>query len=159
MEIIITIFFNFIYFLLYMKVIAGMPWRLDWDFSGLSKHLEAYFNAISDTGVDVNLYCLGPENKKTKFSISNIPVKSIPNGGIFAPLFNSIAFSYEFAKAISEEEYNILHCFNTTTLFLTGRKYIFQTTNPTYAFALDAVKDEYPKNVKYKRFFKYYASV
>ncbi|NVM55328.1 MAG: glycosyltransferase family 4 protein [Candidatus Helarchaeota archaeon] len=125
----------------------------------MSKHMVAYFNAISDIGVDVNLYCLGSENKKAKFSILKVPVKSILDGATFAPLFNSIAFSHEFAKLIDDEEYDILHCFNTTTLFLKERKYLFQTSNPTYAFALDAVKDEYPKTVKYQRLLKYYALV
>ena len=142
-----------------MKVVVGIPWRLDWDFSGLAKRVEACFETISSLGVDINLYCLGPAKKKTNFSVSRVPVKKTPNIDVFSPLVNSIAFSHEFAKRVTKEEYSVLHCFNTTTLFLTDRKHLFHTANPTYAFALDAVKGEYPKTLKYQRLLKYYASV
>ena len=36
---------------------------------------------------------------------------------------------------------------------------MFQTTNPTYAFALDVVRDEYPNIEKYRKLLKYYESV
>ena len=142
-----------------MKVIAGMPWKLDWDMSGFSKHINAIFNAISDLGVDLKLYCLGPK-KDEKFSLLEVPVNSIAMDNIFSPLFNSVAFSHEFSKIIEKEHFDILHCFNTATLFLkSDKKYIFQTANPTYSFVLDAVKDEYPETEKFKRLLKYYSTV
>lgn len=145
--------------MLAMKVVVGLPWRLDWDISGFGKRVEGCFNAISNLGIDANLYCLGPVKKNGKFSVSQIQVKTTPESDVYSPLINSIAFCHEFAKRITKEDYDVLHCFNTTSLFLTDRTHLFQTTNPTYSFALDVVKDEYPKTPKYERLLKYYASI
>ncbi len=142
-----------------MRVLVGMPWKLDWEISGFAKHIISCFKAISNLGVDVNLLCLGPSIKKPNFSVSPVKVKTTPIIDVFSPLFNSVAFSHEFSKKVSKEKYDILHCFNTTTLFLENTDYLFQTSNPTYAFALDTVKDEYPKSLKYKRLLKYYSTV
>ena len=142
-----------------MKTIVGLPWRLDWDVTGLADTVWASFNAISKLGVNVKIYCLGPPREQENLSISQIQVKAIHNNSVFSPLINSIAFSHEFAKQVVKEEYDILHCLNTTSLFLTDRRYLFQTKNPTYAFALDTVKDEYPNTLRYQRLLKYYASV
>lgn len=142
-----------------MKTIVGLPWRLDWDVTGLADTTLASFNAISKLGVNVKIYCLGPPGEHGNLSILQVQAKTTCSSSVFSPLINSIAFSHDFAKLAVKEEYDILHCLNTTTLFLTDRRYLFQTKNPTYAFALDAVKDEYPNTRKYQRLLKYYESV
>ncbi len=72
-----------------MRVLVGMPWKLDWDISGFAKHVIASFKAIADLGVDVNLLCLGPSSKNPNFSISRVPVKTTPIIDVFSPLFSS----------------------------------------------------------------------
>lgn len=142
-----------------MKVVVGLPWKLEWDVSGLAKRVNGCFDAVSNLGVAIKLYCVEPIKKNRKFSVINVPVKTTPEIDVYSPLINSIAFSHEFAKRVTKEDYDVLHCTNTTSLFLTDRTHLFQTVNPTYAFALDVVKDEYPKTAKYERLLKYYASV
>ncbi|MFX0091774.1 MAG: glycosyltransferase family 4 protein [Candidatus Hodarchaeota archaeon] len=142
-----------------MKAIVGMPWNLEWEISGLAKQLRACFNAISDLGVNVKLFSLGTKNKKMTFSVSHIPVKTIPEKHLFSPLINSIAFSHEFAKRIDKEKYDILHCFKSTSLFLTNRKFLFQAQDPTPASVIEAIKDEYPNTSEYQSLLRYYASV
>lgn len=142
-----------------MKTIVGLPWRLDWDVTGLANTASASFNAVSKLGVDIKIFCLGPPGEHGNLSISQVQVKTTSYNSVFSPLINSIAFSHEFAKLAVKEEYDVLHCLNTTSMFLTDRRYLFQTKNPTYAFALDAVKDEYPNTRKYQQLLKYYESV
>jgi glycosyltransferase involved in cell wall biosynthesis len=142
-----------------MRVLVGMPWKLDWEISGFAKHIIECFKAISDLEIDVKLLCLGPSVKKSNFRVSHIQVKATPITDVFSPLVNSIAFSHEFSSSVTKESFDVLHCFNTTTFFLGDQKYVFQTANPTYAFALDAVRDEYPKIKRYQRLLKYYSAV
>jgi len=142
-----------------MKLIVGMPWRLDWNFSGLAKRVKACFNSISDLGIEVDLICLGPKTRKERFSVSRIKVNTTHHKDPFSSLINSLAFSHEFAKRVIKEKNAIIQCFNTTSLFLGGKNYLFETANPTYSFALEAVKDEYPKTAKYHRFLNYYSTV
>jgi glycosyltransferase involved in cell wall biosynthesis len=142
-----------------MRVLVGMPWKLDWELSGFAKHIIACFKAISDLEIDVKLLCLGPSVNKPNFTISQIQVKTTPITDVFSPLVNSIAFSHKFSSSVTKENFDVLHCFNTTTFFLGDQKYVFQTANPTYAFALDAVRDEYPKIKRYQRLLKYYSAV
>ena len=123
-----------------MKVTVGIPWNLEWEISGLSKQLKACFNAISNIGVDIKVFSLGTETTNTNFSVSHVPVKITPVNHVFSPLVNSIAFSHEFAKQIDKKNYDILHCFKTTSLFLTNRKFLFQNQDPTPGFVFDTVK-------------------
>lgn len=142
-----------------MEVTVGMPWRLDWDLSGFAKRVTAIFSAISDLGVDVTIYCLGPQKEGLKFKVKSLSVNSVSEDDVFSPLFNSLGFSHEFAKHANQDKNVFIHCFNTTSLFLSNKQYLFETANPTYAYAMDAVKDEYPKTEKYRRFLKYYSTV
>jgi phosphatidylinositol alpha-mannosyltransferase len=142
-----------------MKILAGLPWRLDWDVSGLAKHINECFSYIADLGIDVEICCLGSAGRTTKFAVSEIKVKTAAERNVYSPLINSIAFSHEFSKITASKEYDVLHCFNTTSLFLTDRKYMFQTNNPTYSYALEVAKDEYPQTLKYEKLLRYYASV
>ena len=141
-----------------MKIVAGMPWRLDWEISGLAKRIRGCFKAISNLGVEINLHCLGPEIKENNFSTACLQVKTTA-ADVFSPLINSIAFSHEFSKRVEREEYEVLHCFNTASFFLTDKKYLFQTVNPTYAFVLDIMSEEYPKTRKYQKKLTYYKSI
>ncbi len=142
-----------------MKITVGIPWRLDWTQSGLAFRVKTCFGEIANRGVEVKIYCLGPESKDGKISISRVHVKETTENNCFSPLLNSIAFSHEFAKLIDKEECDVLHCFNTTTLFLKDRRFLFQTANPTYAFTLDAVRDEYPRTSKYQSLINYYTTI
>ena len=66
-----------------MRVLVGMPWKLDWEISGFAKHIILCFKAISDLSVDVNLLCLGPSIKNPNFSVSPVPVKTTPITDVF----------------------------------------------------------------------------
>ena len=43
-----------------MRVLSGVPWRLDWDTTALSKRLVEQFMAITKKGAEVNLYSHSP---------------------------------------------------------------------------------------------------
>ena len=66
-----------------MRVLVGMPWKLDWQISGFAKHILACFQAIADLGVDVNLLCLGPTIQKPHFQVSQVPVTTTPISDVF----------------------------------------------------------------------------
>ncbi len=142
-----------------MKVFAGMPWRLDWAISGLARRVRGCFKAIAALGVEINLCCLGPELRENGFYTTTLPVGMASKGELFSPLINSLAFAYEFSKSVAREEFDVLHCFNTTSFFLTGKEHVFQTVNPTYGFIYEIMADEYPKTRKYQKLLGYYRSI
>ena len=142
-----------------MKILAGIPWNLDSHLSGFSKRTRNCLASVAELGIEHEVYCLGPTENRGDLSLKELEVNKTVSGDEFSPLLNSVAFSHEFAKKVDQSEYDILHCYNTSSLFLTHRKHIFETTNPTYAYALEQIKGEVPDNSKYNRLLKYYEAV
>jgi glycosyltransferase involved in cell wall biosynthesis len=142
-----------------MKILSGFPWKLNWEISGLGKRLFEQFRAISNIGIEVELYCLGPRFSKPNFSTIVPRVETTVGDNPFIPLLNSAAFSNMFAKFVKNRKYDALQCFNSTTFFIKDQKYLFQTVNPTYAFVQDILKKEYPNLEKYRRKIAYYEAI
>ncbi|MBD3204848.1 glycosyltransferase [Candidatus Bathyarchaeota archaeon] len=142
-----------------MRVITGIPWNLDSEISGFSKRIRGCFSSVADLGVNVDTYCLGPEEKKGNLNLIRLHVNRTPLDDEYSPLLNSVAFSQEFSKKIQNADYDVLHCFNTTSLFLGKKERIFETNNPTYAFALEQIRDQFPTQSKFDRLLNYYRTV
>jgi len=139
-----------------MKVLSGVPWRLDWEITGLSRRLIDQFTAITQKGFKVDLYSPGPQRNFNEFKIIHLPFRVLEDEEIISPILNSISFGYLFSRIVTRRKYDILHCFNTASLFLEAESFIFQTLNPTYAFIQEVIASEYPRNKKYIRKLKYY---
>ncbi|MFQ5950937.1 MAG: glycosyltransferase family 4 protein [Candidatus Geothermarchaeales archaeon] len=142
-----------------MKILAGMPWRLDFQFTGLAKVTLEFFEELARQGGQVRLFCAGPRMTRGGFSSYPINMPAISNGGVWSPLLNSVAFSSRFSEKVERLEHDVLHCFNTTTMFLSKRPYLFQTLNPTYAYVSEVLEEEYPKEPQFDRLLQYYAAV
>lgn len=139
-----------------MRVLSGVPWRLDWNVSGLSKRLIDQFTAIARKDVAVNLYSPGPRKEFEGFKNFHLPTRVLENGDTVSPIFNSICFSHAFSGVVKRRKYDILHCFNTTSLFLEAEPFLLQTLNPTYAFVQEILRSEYPRSTKYQSKLAYY---
>lgn len=142
-----------------MKVIVGLPWRLDWETTGLARRIKECFQTLAGLDVSINLYCLGPSFKEKNLFVQSISSLKFPRDNMFSPLLNSLAFSFRFAEKVKRKRFDILHCFNTTSLFLSNKKYLFQTVNPTYAFISEILEEEYPKTGKFQRRINYCKTV
>lgn len=134
-----------------MKVLSGVPWRLDRHMTGLSKRLIAQFTAIAKKNIEVNLCSPTPRKDFIGFKNRWLPSRVLEDGDSVSQILNSICFSHAFSEAVEEREYDILHCFNTTSLFLERESFLFQTLNPTYASVHETLRSEYPSGRKYER--------
>ena len=142
-----------------MKILAGMPWRLDWQFTGLSNRTLEFFDEVARHGEEVSLYCAGPTMTSGTFSSHIIRIHSRSDGDVWTSLLNSIAFSSRFSEEVERLDYDVLHCFNTTSLFLSKRPYLFQTLNPTFAYAYEIMSQEYPHEPEFEKILDCYATV
>lgn len=139
-----------------MRVLSGVPWRLDWDTTGLSKRLIEQLVAITKKGVEINLYSPGPRKNFNGFKNFNVSTRVLKNEDPISPILNSVCFSHAFSEVVERKKYDVLHCFNTTSLFLEAESFLFQTVNPTFAFIHEIVRSEYPRSKKYLRKLAYY---
>lgn len=144
-----------------MRVVVGLPWSLDWSFSGLRKQLVACFNAVHDAGVDLQVHALGGPRQpdETRFPLEILPVRPTSHHTSYTPLLNSVAFAQRFARSLEGQDYDLLHCFNSTAFFLEREGYLYQTANPTYAYIMEVVSGEFPDTPKYRGFQRYFATV
>ncbi|MFQ5910920.1 MAG: glycosyltransferase, partial [Thermoplasmata archaeon] len=142
-----------------MRILAGMPWRLDWRFTGLSKRTREFFQEVAQQGGEVKLYCAGPKMRSRGLHVHTIIHPYTQSAGIWGALLNSVAFSNRFAQKARRLDWDVLHCFNTSSLFLPNTPYLFQTLNPTYAYALETMMKEYPDEPEFRRILDYYAAV
>jgi glycosyltransferase involved in cell wall biosynthesis len=139
-----------------MKVLAGVPWRLDSDVTGLSTRLIQQFTATAKKGFETRLYSPGPSRTFNGFRNFHLSARVLQDEDPISPILNSVFFSDAFSRVVNRKEWDVLHCFNTTALFVEGESYLFQTVNPTYAFIKEMVNSEYPKTGKYLRKLAYY---
>jgi glycosyltransferase involved in cell wall biosynthesis len=139
-----------------MKVLSGVPWRLDSDATGLTKRLVDQFTAIAKKGFETCLYSPGPNRKFRGFRNIHLSARLVEDEDPISPILNSMFFSDAFSRVIKRRKWDILHCFNTSALFLEADSYLFQTLNPTYAFIKEIINSEYPKRGKYLRKLTYY---
>mgnify|MGYP000527781025 CR=1 FL=1 len=134
-----------------MKVLSAVPWQLGWDHTGLSRRLLGQLSAISAAGATVELCSHGEDADFGSFRNRKVGVNLMKGEDPLIPLFNSISFSLAFSKIADAEECDVLHCFNTTSLFIRKRGYILQMLNPTSAFVREMIEGEYPREGKYLR--------
>jgi hypothetical protein len=132
-----------------MKVLSGVPWSLGSDLTGLGRRLTGQFNAISKAGYSVDLFCTGPSDEKGNFNVHQLSPQVLGDGTSMSQMLNSISFSQEFSRAVEGREYEILHCFNTTALFIKERRFLLQILNPTSAYTREVLEPEYRPMKKY----------
>jgi len=130
-----------------------VPWQLDWDHTGFSRRLMGQLSAIGGGGYELELCSSGEDKDYGSFRNRRLDAKVIEGVGEdpLAPILNSIAFSMAFADAAAKESHDLIHCFNTTSHFLGGRKFLLQLINPTSAFVKDMIASEYPAIGKYQK--------
>lgn len=134
-----------------MKVLSAVPWQLSWDHTGLSRRLLGQLSAIAGAGAAVELCSHGEDADLGSFRNRKVGVRLMEGEDPLVPLFNSISFSLAFSKIAEAEACDVLHCFNTTSLFIKKRGFILQMLNPTSAFVKEMVEGEYPREGKYLR--------
>lgn len=139
-----------------MKVLSGIPWQLDWNFTGLSKRLTEQFTEITKRSVEVYLYTPGRRRNLDKFRIRQIPIRTLKDEDPVTSILNSIGFSHAFSNIVEKQDYDLLHCFNTTSLFLDKRPFMLQTVHPPYESIREIICSEYPRSKKYLRKLDYY---
>lgn len=131
-----------------MRILSGVPWDLGWDISGLSRRLLEQFSHIAAQGHDVDLYSAGEPLFRGSFRVHRLGAAIGGSGS--SRLENSLAFASEFSKVVEGGEYDALHCFNTTSLYIRDRR-ILQMLNPTSSFVKELVASEFPEGEKYRR--------
>lgn len=133
-----------------MRVLSAVPWQLSWEHTGLSRRLVGQLSAIASAGATVELFSHGEDADYGSFRNRKVVVRVMEGEDPLVPLFNSILFSAAFSKIADSEACDVLHCFNTTSLFVRRRRFILQLLNPTSAFVKEMVVGEYPKEGKYR---------
>ncbi|MDI9643820.1 MAG: glycosyltransferase family 4 protein [Candidatus Verstraetearchaeota archaeon] len=132
-----------------MRVAATVPWSLQWEHTGLSKRLMGQISAIASSGVEIELFSHGEEADYGAFSNRRVRATVFEGEDPNLPLLNSLSFSLAFSEVAKGLECDLLHCFNTTALFLDEEEYLLQMLNPTSAFVKEMLQGEYPEEGMY----------